>query len=99
MQDLDKFNEFFIDKEEDFIIRIQALDDSFEREKDNQDVKSSISCGKPMQTFMVHLSCESSRQESCPSPSLHAFNLQPHLQEAEGKRGACIFCAFLKSSS
>ena len=38
MQDLDKFNEFFIDKEEDFIIRIQALDDNFERE-DTQDVK------------------------------------------------------------
>lgn len=38
MQDLDKFNEFFIDKEEDFIIRIQALDDSLERDK-TQDVK------------------------------------------------------------
>lgn len=38
VQDLDKFNEFFIDKEEDFIIRIQALDDNFEREQ-SQDVK------------------------------------------------------------
>lgn len=37
-EDLDKFNEFFIDKEEDFIIRIQALDDSLERDK-TQDVK------------------------------------------------------------
>ena len=38
VQDLDKFNDFFIDKEEDFIIRIQALDDNFEREQ-SQDVK------------------------------------------------------------
>lgn len=38
MQDLDKFNDFFIDKEEDFIIRIQALDDSLEKET-GHDVK------------------------------------------------------------
>ena len=38
LQDLDKFNEFFIDKEEDFIIRIQALDDRLEREN-GQDAK------------------------------------------------------------
>lgn len=37
-QDLDKFNDFFIDKEEDFIIRIQALDDRLECES-GQDAK------------------------------------------------------------
>lgn len=34
MQDLDKFNEFFIDKEEDFIIRYRVLEDSLEKETD-----------------------------------------------------------------